>query len=81
MTDIPTREQVETAVRLYTDRVFVVLECSPELQTLVSVAKGWLQRYWCHAHKDGECVWDECPQLRDGEPSWSGRHCPLEVTE
>lgn len=31
----------------------------------------------CHAGKDGECHWENCPQLRDGEPEQHGRHCPL----
>jgi hypothetical protein len=35
----------------------------------------------CHAGSDGECSWKECPQLRDGEPDKSGRHCPLDVRE
>lgn len=33
---------------------------------------------FCRAHKDGECGWDGCPQLREGEPARSGRHCPLD---
>lgn len=36
------------------------------------------QRIWCHAQRDGDCSWAECPQLRDGEPEKSGRHCPLD---
>jgi hypothetical protein len=32
----------------------------------------------CHAHRDGECLWERCPQIRDGEPKASGRHCPLD---
>ena len=32
----------------------------------------------CHAQKDGDCEWEECPQLRDGEPVKSGRDCPLD---
>jgi protein gp37 len=32
----------------------------------------------CHAARDGECMADSCPQLRDGEPHRSGRHCPLD---
>lgn len=32
----------------------------------------------CHADSDGDCVWEHCPQLRDGEPAASGRHCPLD---
>lgn len=31
----------------------------------------------CHAGKDGECNWVNCPQDRDGEPEKSGRFCPL----
>jgi len=33
----------------------------------------------CHAGSDGDCSWAECPQLRDGEPIKSGRHCPLDA--
>lgn len=32
----------------------------------------------CHSGRDGECSWERCPQLRDGEPVRSGRHCPLD---
>ena len=35
----------------------------------------------CHAGRDGECFWKECPQERDGEPAKTGRHCPLDVHE
>lgn len=35
----------------------------------------------CRAAKDGDCVWAECPQTRDGEPAKSGRHCPLDNPE
>lgn len=31
----------------------------------------------CHAGKDGDCIWPECPQLRDGEPAATGQTCPL----
>ena len=31
----------------------------------------------CHAGQDGDCIWEHCPQNRDGEPMKSGRHCPL----
>lgn len=30
----------------------------------------------CHAGQDGDCTWDQCPQLRNNEPLTSGRHCP-----
>jgi hypothetical protein len=33
----------------------------------------------CHAQRDGDCHWPKCPQLRDGEPHKSGRHCPLDI--
>ena len=32
----------------------------------------------CHAQKDGDCEWINCPQLRDNEPMATGRHCPLD---
>lgn len=32
----------------------------------------------CHSGRDGDCAWSECPQIRDGEPHKSGRHCPLD---
>jgi len=32
----------------------------------------------CHAGKDGDCIHAACPQLRDGEPHATGRHCPLD---
>lgn len=35
----------------------------------------------CHGHEDGDCFWDGCPQLRDGEPAKSGRHCPLDDSD
>jgi DNA adenine methylase len=33
----------------------------------------------CQAARDGECNDVQCPQLRDGEPAKTGRHCPLDV--
>lgn len=35
----------------------------------------------CHGARDGDCFDTRCPQLRDGEPAKSGRHCPLDATE
>lgn len=32
----------------------------------------------CQSDDDGYCDWKECPQLRDGEPANSSRHCPLD---
>ena len=33
----------------------------------------------CQAGKDGDCIWKDCPQLGDNEPSKSGRRCPLDT--
>ncbi len=33
----------------------------------------------CAASRDGECGDSRCPQLRDGEPGRTGRHCPLDI--
>ena len=33
----------------------------------------------CHSGRDGDCVWSECPQLRDNEPEKTGRHCPHDL--
>src|SRR4026207_1265651 len=30
------------------------------------------------SHGDGECFWKDCPQLREGEPEKTGRHCPYD---
>lgn len=35
----------------------------------------------CVAGKDGECTHPDCPQLRDGEPAKSRRHCPLDTDD
>jgi hypothetical protein len=32
----------------------------------------------CAAARDGDCSHAQCPQLRDGEPRATGRHCPLD---
>lgn len=36
-------------------------------------------RQRCAAGSDGDCSWPDCPQMRDGEPMKSGRHCPLDT--
>jgi hypothetical protein len=33
----------------------------------------------CHSGRDGECNWQQCPQLRDKEPATTGRHCPYDT--
>jgi hypothetical protein len=32
----------------------------------------------CHASRDGDCDWANCPQNKIGEPMLTGRHCPLD---
>jgi len=32
----------------------------------------------CAAARDGDCTHAKCPQLRDGEPTKTGRYCPLD---
>jgi|GEM_PF-5987150 hypothetical protein len=36
------------------------------------------EQEFCHADRDGDCEHADCPQLRDGEPKATGRHCPLD---
>jgi len=43
--------------------------------------KRWAQGERCHAGRDGDCIDKRCPQVRDGEPLNSGRHCPLDLME
>jgi hypothetical protein len=43
--------------------------------------RGLTSQARCHASKDGECFWGRCPQIRDGEPAKSGRHCPIDDRE
>lgn len=33
----------------------------------------------CMADDDGYCCWEGCPQIRDNEPTRSGRHCPRDI--
>lgn len=43
--------------------------------------RPWTVDGRCHADRDGDCHWDECPQLRDKEPSASGRSCPIWIAQ
>jgi hypothetical protein len=49
-----------------------------ERTTIDELASRYAAGERCHAGKDGECVHQDCPQERDGEPASSGRHCPLD---
>lgn len=48
---------------------------------IAALKKPWDEPPRCHAAKDGECFWADCPQIKDGEPVKSGRHCPLDVRD
>lgn len=48
----------------------------PKLDHRVDPATGKLKH--CVSGRDGECNHHLCPQLADGEPVKSGRHCPLD---
>ena len=55
---------------------------TPECSTDPAVPRVNLaerRRTRCHANNDGECSSANCPQLLDGEPARSGRHCPLDT--
>lgn len=52
-------------------RLYVWATIEGQIQFTGQQGKG------CHAGKDGDCIWPECPQLRDNEPAASGRSCPL----
>lgn len=45
------------------------------------VRKADPNRLGCQADGDDECEWNFCPQLRDGEPAKTGRHCPKDIRE
>lgn len=57
----------------------------PTVQCDATYRLGWnaaieaaKQACRCHAGKDGECYWEQCPQIRDGEPMKSARYCPYD---
>ena len=49
----------------------------PEPPAVALAARTVAAMEICHGHKDGECHWEQCPQLRDSEPATTGRSCPL----
>lgn len=59
------------------------------VQRVKSLLRGWTPKLeeiyritanmrGCHANREGDCVWEGCPQIKDGEPLATGRSCPLE---
>lgn len=57
------------------NRAFAMVNADVVLNMKPTRAGG----FRCHAGKDGECHWVMCPQLRDGEPEATHRHCPLDA--
>jgi hypothetical protein len=45
------------------------------------VAKHAVAPTRCAANRDGECSHPLCPQLLDGEPAKSKRHCPIDIED
>lgn len=49
------------------------------LKTLSAYQQELAAEGHCMADGDGDCFWSECPQLRDGEPAATHRHCPRDI--
>lgn len=55
-------------------------ECNEGRARTIANRERYEDRERCKAARsDGECWWPECPQLRDGEPEKTGRHCPIDT--
>lgn len=52
-------------------------EAQVKLMEYCTIALGDLASH-CRGARDGECSWKHCPQIRDGEPHKTRRHCPLD---
>ncbi len=73
-----TGERLDQAESLGMAKSFQVLSAKVrELQEKVLDLTPLLQ---CASHQDGDCHHRKCPQIKDGEPAKSGRHCPLDTS-
>ena len=54
-------------------------ECREGKAQTIANRERYEDRERCHAASDGECDALTCPQLRDGEPAKTGRHCPIDT--
>ena len=54
-------------------------ECNEGRAQTIANNEKYEDRERCHAASDGECDAPTCPQLRDGEPAKTGRHCPIDT--
>lgn len=57
------------------------IELAHGIRPTASAASDEGEPTCCQADRDGDCTHKSCPQLRDGEPRRSGRHCPLDRSE
>ena len=53
-----------------------LLSAAEDIETLTNALKVFGH---CRSGKDGDCFWEHCPQVRDGESYKSGRHCPHDI--
>lgn len=60
-----------------------LIDAKSETELAIKVSENIRKEHevMCHAGKDGDCNWNACPQLLEGEPERSGRHCPLDTFE
>lgn len=65
--------QIELVFKASRDKLLTVVTAERD------AARRELQHLYCRSARDGECIWEHCPQLRDGEPFSTGRHCPLDA--
>ena len=75
------QEQVANMVEDLVEQSLQTGSKQPEWPTIVWHIRAFspqLNLPRCHAASDGECTWKHCPQLREGEPKKTGRHCPLD---
>jgi len=56
-------------------------EAGPRVITLKQGRNAGQHLASCAANREGDCNHRLCPQIKDGEPSTTGRHCPLDNQE
>jgi len=82
---VPMDFEIENVARVVSDtplygRVPFADDKSPSQKADDSQKGGGTKQLTrCAADQDGDCSHAQCPQLRDGEPAKSGRHCPLDT--
>lgn len=77
----PTREMREAFHTAHDEAEsgdFRVYSPDHQWQAMLAAAPEVGSLLRCAAARDGECNHAQCPQLRDGEPENSGRHCPID---